>query len=107
LESLSALQDAGLKPEHDEVLSLYKAHADVMLASGTNFPEHEVKYEQSIVAAAVQIITEVYLSTKEKKYLDGLPPLLACLEAFNGHSGRFERDPKKKTSPTSTCHCLL
>ncbi|MGC2164026.1 MAG: hypothetical protein WA634_19155 [Silvibacterium sp.] len=89
LESLLMLKSAGYDREHDEILSLYRLHADALLKNGTAFPRHEVNYEQSIVAPAVQIITEVFLATKDRRYLDGLPSILACLNAFNGHQPDF------------------
>ena len=84
LESLALLQKFSLKTEYDEVLALYQKHGDVLLEISTNFPRSEVNYEQSIVGPSVQILAEVYLATGDRKYLEGLRPLLLCLEAFNG-----------------------
>ncbi|MCL2659116.1 MAG: hypothetical protein FWD64_01170 [Acidobacteriaceae bacterium] len=83
-ESLNELKKADLTTEYDEVLALYQEHADVLLRVSTDFPRSEVNYEQSIVAPAVQILAEVYLATQDRRYADGLWPLLRCLEAFNG-----------------------
>lgn len=70
--------------ELEKMKEMFKKHADNLLASGTNYPAHEVNYEQSIVAPAADILLQVYEITGEEKYLDGARRQLAVLDLFNG-----------------------
>ena len=81
---LKALKQVGLNSEHDFLLYDFKQTANVFLKNGLNFPKSEVNYEQSIIAPAVQLLCEVYLTTGEQKYLDGAKKMMPALEAFNG-----------------------
>lgn len=81
---LQALQQTGLTFERDMLLQDFKATADIFVKNGLNFPSFEVNYEQSIIAPAVQFLCEVYLATKEQKYLkaaQGMMPALGALSA--------------------------
>lgn len=62
----------------------FKKHAEVLLEIGTNYPPFEVKYEQSIVAPAADILLQVYEITGEEKYLEGGRKQMEVLELFNG-----------------------
>lgn len=84
IDGLKALEEEGMKSEREELLSFFRRHADQLLKTGTNYPKHEVNYEQSIVAPATQILLEVYLATREPAYLEGARRQMVCLEAFNG-----------------------
>jgi hypothetical protein len=84
LSGLSALENAAWKGEQNELLALFRRHADAVLKTGTAYPKSEVNYEQSIVGPGVQILLETYLATKEPAYLEGARKQLECLEAFNG-----------------------
>jgi hypothetical protein len=81
---LAVLSEAGRAKEHDELLGLFRGHADRIIATGTSMPKSEVNYEQSIVGPASGILLEVYLATKEQKYLAAARPFLDALFAFNG-----------------------
>lgn len=83
-ESLDALEQAGMKAERDTLLNDYKSIGDYFTANGIHYPRHEVNYEQAIVAPSVTLLCELYLVTKEAKYLDGARKQLPSLEAFNG-----------------------
>lgn len=74
----------GLAAEAEEMLAAFLGHADRLLQMGTNYPSHEVAYEQSIVAPACEILLQAYQLCGNSKYLEGAAPHLACLEAFNG-----------------------
>ncbi len=86
---LSALDDAKRPDEKAELLALFRAHADVIAKNGRNYPPFEVNYEQSIVAPAVQLLTEVYLATGDKAYLDAAGQQMPFLEAFAGRQPDF------------------
>jgi len=79
-----ALESAGMNDEKLEVETIFIQHADKILETGMSYPAHEVNYEQSIVAPAANILLQVYIITKEKKYLEAGHMQLEVLELFNG-----------------------
>ena len=78
------MEKENMTAEKDNLMQYVKNHGDVILKNGTNYPAHEVNYEQSIAAPAVYILLQVYQITNEAKYLDGAEKQLAVLELFNG-----------------------
>ncbi|MFV0504815.1 MAG: hypothetical protein ACK5LT_12755 [Lachnospirales bacterium] len=68
----------------NELKDYYIIHANKILDNGLLYPVHEVKYEQSIVAPAVSMLFQVYLITKNEKYLEEGKKQLEVLELFNG-----------------------
>jgi hypothetical protein len=89
VDALAALDDAKRTEQHDELVRLYRAHADRLVATGTAMPTSEVNYEQSIVAPACAILLETYLVTNDRKYLTAATPFIAALFAFNGEQPDF------------------
>ncbi len=81
---LDALKDAGLKKEYRDLLKDFKKSGDIMVANGTDYPKHEVNFEQSIVAPAVYFLEQLYIITGEAKYLDEAKRQMPVMEAFNG-----------------------
>lgn len=86
---LLALQKAGMYAERDTLLNDFKKTADIYVKNGLDFPKFEVNYEQSIVAPAVQLLCEMYLTTKEPTYLKCAEEMLPALEAFNGNQPHY------------------
>lgn len=82
--SLDVLGKAGMAAERDTLLADYHKTGDKFAANGLNFPGHEVNYEQSIVAPAVQFLSELYLATGDDKYLTSAKMMMPALEAFTG-----------------------
>ena len=80
-----ALQDAGLLTELGRMVGHFKKHGDRIAELGTHYPPSEVNYEQSIVAPAANILLQLYLLTREEKYLEAGKKQLQILELFNGH----------------------
>lgn len=78
------LKNAGKYEKMEAVKEMFQKHADRLLLAGTNYPAHEVNYEQSIVSPAANILLQVYEITGEEKYLDGGHRQLEVLELFNG-----------------------
>ncbi|MEG2083974.1 MAG: hypothetical protein RRY78_00290, partial [Clostridia bacterium] len=68
---------------------LFLMHGNQIIENGTNYPSHEVKYEQSIVAPAVDILLECYKISNDKKYLDEAQKQLKLLLAFCGEQPSF------------------
>lgn len=81
---LSELDRAGMKHEYDELMGYFTAHCGFILERGTNYPAHEVNFEQSIVAPATNLLLQMYQATGDKKYLDGAESQMKVLELFNG-----------------------
>lgn len=81
---LETLKKAGLKEEYDRLLQDYRRLGEVFLKNGLNYPQHEVNYEQSIVAPAIYVLEQLYMVTGEQKYLDEVRRQLPVMEAFNG-----------------------
>lgn len=78
------LVSAGMETEREELLSLYRGHADRLCERDICYPASEVNYEQSIVAPAADILLSVYALTKEEKYLTAAERQIQILELFNG-----------------------
>ncbi len=84
LVGLESLEAAGMKKEYKKLLADFKKTGDVFVQNGLNYPKFEVNYEQSIVAPAVQFLSQLYLVTKEQKYLNEVKRQIPVVEAFNG-----------------------
>jgi hypothetical protein len=84
VDTVNAFRTAGRQAEADELLALFRGHADRIVAFGTDIPAHEVNYEQTIIGPAMLIPLEVYLLTREEKYLRCTEAFLPLLDAFNG-----------------------
>ena len=78
------LARAGIEAEREELLTLYREHADRLCERDICYPASEVNYEQSIVAPAADILLSVYALTKEEKYLTAAKRQIQVLELFNG-----------------------
>lgn len=76
------LKKNGFKKEAESLLQDFKEVADNYLKTGWHYPKIEVNYEQSIVGPSVVLLLNVYLVTKDQKYLDGAKELLPLLESF-------------------------
>ena len=81
---LQSLKTAGMEKEYRTLLKDFYKTGDIFIKNGTNYPAHEVNYEQSIVAPALQFLLELYLESGKEKYLDEAKRQLPVLEAFNG-----------------------
>lgn len=87
--SLHVLENAGMKAERDTLLEHFRQTGNIFVRNGTNYPAHEVNYEQSIVAPALELLAQLYLVTNEAGYLDEVRRQLPVLEAFNGFQPSF------------------
>lgn len=81
---LQSLKEAGMKKEYTDLRNDFIKTGDVFVKNGLNYPAHEVNYEQSIVAPAIQFLAQLYLETGSQKYLDEVKRQMPVLEAFNG-----------------------
>lgn len=78
------LHSAGMDAEADEMQSWFVRHGDQMIGTDLNYPAHELNFEQSIVAPAVNFLLQVYCLTGEEKYLKAGKRQMNVLELFNG-----------------------
>ena len=84
-ESVELLRENGMEEEAERLLVFYREHGDRIAELGKNYPAHEVKYEQSIVAPAAIYLCELYHLTGEEKYASAAGEQLAVLELFQGN----------------------
>lgn len=80
--SLKVLSDAGFEPQKAHLLECWRKTADIFTQNGLDFPSHEVNYEQSIVAPAVQFLSEMYLLERDERYLEAAREMMPALSAF-------------------------
>lgn len=83
-ETVTALQKAGMTDKAERLTAMYRKHVDTIVSIGLQYPEHEVKYEQTIVTPAVTLIAQMYQLTHDPKLLDACREQLMILEKFNG-----------------------
>lgn len=86
-----ALEHAGMTEELVRAKALFKKHGEAVLEIGLNYPPFEVKYEQSIVAPAANLLLQLYYLTKEEKWLEAGKVHLAVLELFNSHQPDYHQ----------------
>jgi hypothetical protein len=81
---LEALRRQGADGEARAIETKYLEHADAFLTMGTNLPQHEVNYEQSMVAPLAMLLLGAHRLSGRKIYLEQLQTVLLWLEAFAG-----------------------
>ena len=89
LVMVDALRDADMNKEADAMFAHFKKTADIFIERGGDYPKQEVDYEQSIVAPAAMHLMDMYLLTKDAKWLDGAKIQLKHLEAFDGRQPHY------------------
>lgn len=83
-ETVEALKKAGKSEKAAKLTAMYQRHVDRIIETGINYPEHEVRYEQTIVTPAVAFIAQMYQITHEPKLIEECHKQLMILEKFNG-----------------------
>lgn len=83
-ESVEALNEAGMYDKAKELKIMYQKHIQNIVKTGVYYPEHEVKYEQTIVTPAVNLIAQMYMLTKDDSLIEPCYQQLKILEKFNG-----------------------
>ena len=83
-ETVEALKKAGKTEKAEKLAAMYRRHIDNIIKIGTSYPEHEVRYEQTIVTPAVTLIAQMYQITHDKSLIEECRKQLMILERFNG-----------------------
>ncbi len=83
-DSLACLKQAEMKPEYDELFEMFAENAGFILKNGTDYPSLEVRFEDNIVVPAGMIMCQMYMLTKEEKYLHAAEEHLSLHDAFTG-----------------------
>lgn len=81
---INELSNRDMNQYKTELMKQFEKHCEFIISKETNYPTHEVNYEQSIVAPAADLLLQMYRVTKEEKYLIGAKQQLEVLEMFNG-----------------------
>ncbi|MFV0498934.1 MAG: hypothetical protein ACK5NF_02740, partial [Bacilli bacterium] len=89
VELYEHLLDNNLIEEASDLKVEFIKHAEVLISNGSNYPESEVPYEQSIVAPAVDYLLQVYQITKIDKYLDEALIHFETLSLFHGRQANY------------------
>jgi hypothetical protein len=84
VQMMAYLEKAEMQEERVHLKECFIRHADTILQNGLNYPAHEVKYEQSIVAPAADILLQAYVAFGDKKYLEGGKKQIEILSLFSG-----------------------
>lgn len=79
-----ALIHAGLEKDAEEIYRLFDAHIETILKNGTNYPPHEVNFEQTIVTPATTLLLDKYAISKDPFYLHEAEKHLRILRKFDG-----------------------
>jgi hypothetical protein len=84
VEVHAACLAAGRRADAQQVVAWAVKHADNVATNGLAFPPHEVRYEQTIVGPALDLLMQAQALSPDDRWLDAARPILAALEAFNG-----------------------
>ena len=87
--SLEVLRETNMILEYESLREDFLKVGDIYVENGINYPKHEVNFEQGIVAPTVAFLSELYLITGIKKYLDEATRQIPILEAFSGFQPSF------------------
>lgn len=97
-ETIEVLREAGMKAEEEQLMEMFRKHCDNIVRNGIAYPEHEVRYEQTIVTPAVNIIAQMYLIDPDESLVSACRLHVDVLERFNG------RQPSYKLHEASLRH---
>lgn len=79
--------------EYEELKNLFLQHADEIIKKGSNYPKHEVNYEQTIVAPAVAILLDAIKycnGNLTQQYMKELMVQTKRLERFDGFAPHYK-----------------
>lgn len=79
--------------EYEQLKALFLQHADEIIKKGSNYPKHEVNYEQTIVAPAVAILLDAIKYSDgnlAQQYMKELMVQTKRLERFDGFAPHYK-----------------
>ena len=79
-----AFEKYGDREMYENLLSMFDKHISELVRKGTDYPPHEVNYEQTIVTPAACLMLDKYLVCKDQKYIFEAEKHLKLLIKFNG-----------------------
>ena len=88
-ELVSELEKAGFTGDAEKLKKLFLSHADILCLRGKDYPAHEVKYEQSIVAPAARMLCDAFSLSGDEKYLRAAAEQIEVLSLFASHFPDF------------------
>ena len=83
-ETVAALKKAGKTDKAAALTEMYERHVAEIIKKGTDYPEHEVRYEQTIVSPAAMLTAQMYMLKKDPALIDECRKQIKVLERFNG-----------------------
>lgn len=83
-EMWQAFRLSGQTEKCDAVWQQFTEHVENILKNQTNYPPHEVNYEQSIATAAALLTLDHAILTGDRSHMDEIRAHLALLYKFNG-----------------------
>ncbi len=81
---LNALQETGEEELYDRLYRAFVAHADSIIRRAGRAISHEVTCANGMVSAMVEYLSQVYLLTKETKYLKAAREIFKSADTFVG-----------------------
>ena len=79
----------GMISEADEAEDYCRRHVEIIRKNGTDYPEHELTFEQTIVTPACSITGEYALHHAEKEWVEETRKHILLLRRFDGNQPDF------------------
>jgi hypothetical protein len=90
-ELIQELNDTGMTVEAMKFQEKFLEHANFILQKGSHYPEHEVNYEQMIIAPGVSYLIQAYQLTKDHRFIIEAERQLTILYLFNGRQPNYHQ----------------
>ena len=87
--TVQIFRQAGMEKEGNTVQGWFRKHVEHIIKNGTDYPRHEVNFEQTIVSPAVTFICQMGRLTRDLGYASEAKKHLEILERFSGHQPSF------------------
>lgn len=91
VELYTALKQAKQEEPAEQFLQDFCRHCRCILSNGLNYPPFEVRYEQSIVAPAVDCLFQAYQLTKDEAFSREAKRQMEVLQLFNGNQPDYRQ----------------
>ena len=78
------LKNTNMESSAEIMINYFKEHAKYIIDRGYDYPNQEIKYGQSVVASAADILLQMYRVTNETIYFESAKKQIKVLRLFNG-----------------------